>query len=99
MRHIKNYAEEKPERFLSPAELKRVEDVLREMEDEGIELSSAIAAAQLLILTGYRLGEIMMLQWENVDIAGRALRPPDSKTGAKIVHLGKPAFDVLTGIK
>lgn len=98
-KHIKKYAEEKRERFLSPAELKRVGDVLREMEDEGIELSSAIAAARLLILTGCRLGEIMTLQWEHVDLAGRALRLPDSKTGAKVVHLGQPAIEVLTGIK
>lgn len=98
-KHIKKYAEEKRERFLSPAELKRVGDVLREMEDEGIELSSAIAAARLLILTGCRLGEIMTLQWEHVDLAGRALRLPTSKTGAKVVHLGQPAIDVLTGIK
>ncbi|MCM8625168.1 site-specific integrase [Accumulibacter sp.] len=98
-KHIKKYAEEKRERFLSPAELKRVGDVLREMEDEGIELSSAIAAARLLILTGCRLGEIMMLQWEHVDLPGRALRLPDSKTGAKVVHLGQPAIDVLTSIK
>ncbi len=98
-KHIKKYAEEKRERFLSPAELKRVGDVLREMEDEGIELSSAIAAARLLILTGCRLGEIMTLQWEHVDLPGRALRLPDSKTGAKVVHLGQPAIDVLTSIK
>ena len=31
--------------------------------------------------------------------AGRALRLPDSKTGAKVVHLGQPANDVLMGIK
>jgi integrase len=98
-KHIKKYAEEKRERFLSPAELKRVGDVLREMEDEGIELASAIAAARLLILTGCRLGEIMTLKWEHADLAGRALRLPDSKTGAKVVHLGQPAIDVLAGIK
>ena len=97
-KHIKKYAEEKRERFLSPAELKRVGDVLREMEDEGIELASAIAAARLLILTGCRLGEIMTLQWQHVDLAGRALRLPDSKTGAKVVHLGQPAIDVLEKI-
>jgi integrase len=98
-KHIKKYPEQKRERFLSPAELKRVGDVLREMEDEGIELSSAIAATRLLILTGCRLGEIMTLQWGHVDLTGRALRLPDSKTGAKVVHLGQPAIDVLTDIK
>ena len=94
-KHIKKYAEEKRERFLSPAELKRVGEVLREMESEGIELPSAIAATRLLILTGCRLNEIMTLQWEHVDLPGQALRLPDSKTGAKVVHLGQPAIDVL----
>ena len=98
-KHIKKYPEEKRERFLSPSELKRVGEVLREMEAEGIELPSSIAAARLLILTGCRLGEIMTLKWEYVDIAAKALRLPDSKTGAKVVHLGQPAVDVLEKIE
>jgi integrase len=98
-KHIKKYPEEKRERFLSAAELRRVGEVLREMENEGIELPSAIAAVRLLILTGCRLGEIMTLKWEYVDFAGKALRLPDSKTGAKVVHLGQPAIDVLKKIE
>ncbi len=98
-KHIKKYPEEKRERFLSPAELKRVGEVLREMEQEGIEFPSSIAAVRLLTLTGCRLGEIMTLQWVHVDIAGKALRLPDSKTGAKIVHLGQPAVEVLEKIE
>ena len=94
-KHIRKYPEEKRERFLSPAELRRVGEVLREMEQEGIELSCCIAAVRLLILTGCRLGEIMTLQWEHVDIPGTALRLPDSKTGAKVVHLGQPAVELL----
>ena len=98
-KHIKKYPEEKRERFLSPAELRRVGEVLREMEQEGIELSSSIAAVRLLMLTGCRLGEIMTLQWDHVDIPGKALRLPDSKTGAKVVHLGQPAVEVLEKIE
>ncbi len=48
-KHIKKYREEKRERFLSPAELRRVGEVLREMEEEGIELPFSIAAIRLLI--------------------------------------------------
>jgi integrase len=98
-KHIRKYPEEKRERFLSDAELRRVGEVLREMEQEGVELASAIAAVRLLMLTGCRLGEIMRLKWEYVDFAGRALRLPDSKTGAKVVHLGQPALDVLAAIE
>src|SRR5262245_18799335 len=88
--HIKKYPEQNVDVFLSPSDLKRIGVVLREIDEEGIELPSSVAAARLLILTGCRLSEIMTLQWEHVDVAGKALRLPDSKTGAKVVHLGQP---------
>ena len=94
-KHIRKYPEEKRERFLSAAELRRIGEVLREMEAERIELPSAILAARLLILTGCRLNEIMTLKWEYVDLAERVLRLPDSKSGAKVVHLGQPAVELL----
>ena len=94
-KHIRKYPEEKRERFLSAAELRRIGEVLREMESEGVELSSAILAARLLILTGCRLGEIMTLKWDYIDFHERALRLPDSKTGKKVVHLGIPAVEYL----
>jgi integrase len=37
----------------------------------------------------------MKLKWEHVDFADRVLRLPDSKTGAKVVHLGLPAIEHL----
>lgn len=94
-KHIRKYPEEKRERFLSAAELRRIGEVLREMESERIELPSAILAERLLILTGCRLGEIMTLKWDYVDFDECALRLPDSKTGTKVVHVGAPAVDYL----
>ena len=94
-KRIRKYHEEKRERFLSGAELKRVGEVLREMEDEGVELPSAIAAVRLLVLTGCRLNEIMRLKWDYVDFDAGALRLPDSKTGAKTVQLGLHALELL----
>ena len=41
---------------LSPAELRRAGEVLREVGQEGIELPSSIAAIRLLMFTGCRLG-------------------------------------------
>lgn len=98
-KHIRKYPEEKRERFLSAAELKRLGEVLNDVEADGIEMPSAIAAVRLLLLTGCRLNEIMKLEWNHVDLAGRALRLPDSKTGAKVVHLGKAAVDVIAAIE
>ena len=97
-RHIKKYPEKKRERYFSTAELQAIGRVLGEMEDERIELASAIAAVRLLLFTGCRLGEIMTLRWEHVDLQSKLLRLPDSKTGAKEVHLGQAAIGVLKSI-
>ena len=72
---------------------------MKEIEQERSETVSAIAAIRLLMLTGCRLSEIQKLQWENVDLDVGELRLSDTKTGAKVVHLGDPAIVVLRGIK
>lgn len=58
----------------------------------------AVAAIRLLVLTGCRLGEILQLQWANVDLERGLLMLPDSKTGAKAVVIGAPAMEVLGSI-
>ena len=50
------------------------------------------------MLTGCRLSEIMTLRWDQVVLEAGELRLPDSKTGAKVVHLGEPAVAVMRGI-
>jgi len=94
-RHLRKYPEKKRERFLSAGELRRLGEVLNEIEVERLELSSAIMAVRLLILTGCRLNEVMKLRWEHVDLDQAVLRLPDSKTGAKAVQLGEAAVDTL----
>ena len=98
-RHVKKYPEKKRERFLSAEEMKRLGDTLRECEEYGLESAAAIAAIRLLILTGCRLGEIMTLKWGYVDFERGALHLPDSKTGAKTVHIGSAAMEVLGRIE
>ena len=73
--------------------------MLRQCEQEGIESQSAINALRLLIFTGCQLSEIMTLKWDHVDFEGSALHLPDSKTGAKTVHIGAPAIEVLSKIE
>ncbi len=97
-RHVKRFKEEKRERFLSDEEYQRLGSTLREIEAEGLETTSAIAAIRLLMLTGCRLSEIQKLRWEHVDLDAGELRLPDTKTGAKVVHVGDPAIAVLRGI-
>lgn len=95
---VKKYPEKKRERFLSPAELSRVGEVLGEMETERVEMPAAITAVRLLMLTGCRLNEIMQLKWEYVDFRLGLLRLPDSKTGAKDVPVGDAVLDILRDV-
>ena len=98
-RHVKRFREEKRERFLSDAEYRRLGEMLKEIERDGSETPSAIAAVRLLMLTGCRLSEIQKLRWEHVALDAGELRLPDTKTGAKVVHLGDPAIEVLRGLR
>ncbi|MEQ8694239.1 MAG: tyrosine-type recombinase/integrase [Gammaproteobacteria bacterium] len=97
--HIKKYPEEKRERYLSQEELTSLGSVLSEAEQIGVEDIYAISAIRLLIFTGCRLNEIMTLKWAEVDLDNSCLRLSDSKTGARVVHLGSPALDLLANLK
>ena len=55
----------------------------------------AIAAIQLLILTGARLREILHARWEHVDLGRGMIFLPDSKTGKKPIYLSSPALAVI----
>ena len=97
-RRVKKFPEAGRERFLSTEELARLGAVLAAAERSGTEPPAAIAALRLLIFTGCRRSEILTLQWPHVDFEGRRLRLPDSKTGAKVIHLPAPALEVLSSL-
>ena len=50
---------------------------------------------RLLLLTGARLGEIVGLRREHLDLDRGLIRLPDSKTGAKPIVLSAPARQLL----
>jgi len=97
--HIKKYPESKRERYLNQGELSELGKVLTEAEEIGVEDIYAITAIRILIFTGCRLNEIMTLKWADVDFENGCLRLSDSKTGARVVHLGPPALDLLADLK
>lgn len=48
--------------------------------------------------SGCCLSEIQTLEWRHVDLLQKELRLPDSKTGAKTVHLGDVAVALLEAL-
>lgn len=59
----------------------------------------AAAGILLLILTGCRLGEVLNLRWDQVDLERGLLFLPDSKTGRKTIVLSGAAMLVLKDLK
>jgi integrase len=90
-RHIERYRQRRRERFLSADELGRLGAVLTAYDGAAY----AVAAIRLLIFTGARRSEILGLRWDWIDFERGEARLPDSKTGAKVLHLPPPALAVL----
>lgn len=95
VRGVQRYPDRLGQRFLTPEELLRLGEALRQLDNEGAN-ASAIAAIRLLALTGARKGEVYFLRWSEVDLDHLCLRLSDSKTGAKIIPIGKPAKELLS---
>ena len=55
----------------------------------------AIAATWLMILTGWRRGEVLGLRWSEVDLPRRTARLADTKTGASLRPLSELACSVI----
>lgn len=89
---IDRYPEKKRERFLTPAEAKRLVTVLDRATGA---LRDPADAVHLLLLTGCRKSEIVTLAWNEVDLEARYLRLSDSKTGRRTIPLGDAAAALL----
>ena len=97
-RTVRRYKEKKRERFLSPDETRRLDEVLDQAEAEGGASVYAVAAIRLLMLTGCRLNEVLSLRWDDVDRTAGELRIRDGKTGPRSVPLTPTVRQVLAAI-
>lgn len=90
---VKRNRGRKIERFLSEDEMARLGKALAQAR-HAKPLHAAVIA--LLALTGCRRGEILHLKWS--EVKGRKLKLEDSKTGPRIVWLGKEAESLLAAL-
>jgi integrase len=85
-------------RFLSDAQLARLGDALATAEAADKRHQVPASIILLLLLTGARMGEIVGLRREYLDLDRGLIRLPDSKTGAKPVVLSAPARQILVDL-
>ncbi len=97
-RGIQKYKEAKRDRFLSPAEYQRLGTALADLERDREVSTAAASAIRFLALSGLRVGEVLALEWSNVDLGGARITLRDSKTGPRQVVISVPARDVLASI-
>ena len=90
---IKRYRRQGRERFLSPAELRRLGDVLGRHEADHPQF---VAIIRLLLLTGCRKSEIVTLKWRDYREGKLFLR--DSKVGPRTIWLSSAAREVLDSL-
>ena len=90
---IRRYRETRRERFLLPEEYRSLAAVLARHQ---AKCPLHTAAVQMLLLTGCRKSEIIMLRW--TDYSEGKLFLPDSKTGSRTVWLAQAARDLLDSL-
>jgi integrase len=82
-------------RFLSDAQLGRLGDALVTAEAADPRHRVAANIVRVRLLTGARMGEVVGLRREWLDLDRGLVRLPDSKTGAKPLVLSAPARQLL----
>jgi len=90
-RHLRKYREAVRSRFYDDAELRAIGEAVAGLEADGEILPGAAAAIRLAPMTGCRLGELLDLQWTDVDVGASALEIRDAKAGARRHPIGAAA--------
>lgn len=91
---IRKAADCKRTRRLSENEYRQLGLILQKAAGDA-QLATAAQIARMIALTGCRRGEIINLDWGEVDADCSCLRLRDSKEGASVRPIGLPALDLV----
>lgn len=93
-RDVDKHTLEGRERYLSPAELKRLSDAV-----EGLQDRQAAAIIKILIYTGARVGETLRMRWQDIDFQRGVWIKPSAATKQKRIHRLPLAIPVISLLK
>jgi integrase len=97
--HVDRFDETERSHVLSVAQLKELGETLTEAEAAPDAPSAAIEAIRFLALSGCRVGEVLGLTWDCVDLEAGTIDLTDAKAGPRLVALGAPACAILARLK
>ncbi len=94
-RGVKQFAEKSRDRFLQAEEIPRFLAAV-----DGLENQLIADSFRLMLFTGARKGNVLSMQWADIDLAGATWRIPDTKANEpQRVHLPDTAIAILTRLK
>ena len=91
-RGIERSVERARDRTLSAAEFEALSAALSARDERN---PAAVAATRFAAMTGLRIGEVLAVQWDHVDMETGALLLPDTKTGRRWHDVPAAALAVL----
>lgn len=92
--HVTKYREKPRDRLITTDELAALGETMADSD----ELPDVITTIKLLCLTGMRIGEVLDLLWDDVDLEAGRLKIRDAKAGDRDVILGAAAMELLAGL-
>jgi integrase len=96
---VRRFKEAERTRILTDDEISRLMAQLDKMDRDGFDTWSFTWLVRVLLLSGLRCSEWGQARWEWVSFEKGTLSLPDSKTGARVVHLSDAVLDVLRRLK
>ena len=94
-RHIKKYTGSKRTRLITDEELTRLYAYLDRADTEGLEHPVLTLAIRLQFEFAARMSEVLLLEWEWIDLPNKRVVWPDSKTGGMSKPLSTEALQLL----
>lgn len=95
-RHVQKYTEKGSTRFITDDEMRKLFAYLDRADRDGLEHPFITLAIRLQFEFAARMSEVLLLQWDWIDLDERRVTWPDSKTGGMTKPLSDEAHRLLS---